>query len=300
MIEAKNLVKHYSNVKAVDDVSLKSTNGKILGLIGPNGAGKTTTIRMLLNIITPDSGEVFFDGELWKSEMKNRIGYLPEERGLYKKNKVLNVMLYLSSLRNLENTKSKKNIYDWLKRFEMLDVAKKKVEELSKGNQQKIQFIISLLHDPDFVILDEPFSGLDPVNQILMKDILQELKEKNKTVIFSTHQMETAEKLCDEICFINNGKIILNGKISEIKKKYSSNNFKVDFNGNGKFLSELKNLKNIILYENSAECEMNENFVLQEIISEINSKVEIRKFEIIERSLESIFIELTNKNEVVQ
>ena len=292
MIESKNLFKYYTSVKAVDDISLTAKPGKILGLIGPNGAGKTTTIRMLLNIIFPDKGEIFFNGKLFSPEIKNRIGYLPEERGLYQKNKILDVMLYLSSLRNVETKIAKQNIYDWLKRFNMLDTAKRKVEELSKGNQQKIQFIISLLHDPDFIILDEPFSGLDPINQILMKDILQELKQNNKTVIFSTHQMESAEKLCDEICLINKGKIVENGEISEVKRKFRTNNFKIDFVGNGSFLSSLPELKNIILFENSAECEMTENVKIDEIISLINSKVEIRKFEIVEPSLQSIFLKL--------
>ena len=203
MFKAENLRKQYANVVAVDDVSLRVEPGKIFGLIGPNGAGKTTTIRMILNIITPDKGMVTFDGAKFDRNIQNRIGYLPEERGLYKKNKLLDTILYFAGLRGMTGVGTKQKALEWLRRFNLEEYAKRKVEELSKGNQQKAQFITAILHDPDYIVLDEPFSGLDPVNQIVLKYILQELKQQGKAIIFSTHQMDSAEKLCDEICLIN-------------------------------------------------------------------------------------------------
>ncbi len=211
IIRADNLRKQYANVVAVDDVSLQVEAGRIFGLIGPNGAGKTTTIRMILNIITPDKGTVTFDGAPFDRNIQNRIGYLPEERGLYKKNKLLDTILYFAGLRGMNGVGAKQKALEWLRRFNLEAYAKRKVEELSKGNQQKAQFIISILHDPEYIVLDEPFSGLDPVNQIVLKDILKDLKQQGKAIIFSTHQMDSAEKLCDEICLINRGKIVLEG-----------------------------------------------------------------------------------------
>src|ERR1041385_1049620 len=223
MLNASHLRKQYATVLAVDDVSLSVERGKILGLLGPNGAGKTTTIRMILNIIQPDAGSITFEGRPFDESMRNRIGYLPEERGLYRKNKLLNTIVYFASLRGIETDEAKRRAYDWLKRFDLLSYYDRKVEELSKGNQQKVQFIISILHNPQLVILDEPFSGLDPINQILLKDILLELKQQGKAVIFSTHQMDQAEKLCDTICLINRGNVVLEGELREVKQRFGKN-----------------------------------------------------------------------------
>ena len=292
MIKAENLRKQYANVVAVDDVSLQVEAGKIFGLIGPNGAGKTTTIRMILNIITPDKGTVTFDGARFDRNIQNRIGYLPEERGLYKKNKLLDTILYFAGLRGMTGVGAKQKALEWLRRFNIEDYAKRKVEELSKGNQQKAQFITSILHDPEYIVLDEPFSGLDPVNQIVLKDILQELKQQGKAIIFSTHQMDSAEKLCDEICLINRGKIVLEGSMKEVKAKFGKNSVHVEFVGDGSFIPALPQVKKATVYENYAELELNGTISSRELLSSISSKVEIRKFEFVEPSLNSIFLDV--------
>ena len=292
MIKAENLRKQYANVVAVDDVSLEVERGKIFGLIGPNGAGKTTTIRMLLNIISPDRGKITFDGAPFSQAIQNRIGYLPEERGIYKKNKLIDTILYFASLRGVSGNVAKKSALEWLRRFDIESYAKRKVEELSKGNQQKVQFIIAILHNPDFVVLDEPFSGLDPVNQIVLKEILQDLKQEGKAIIFSTHQMESAEKLCDEICLINRGKIVLEGDIKEVKQRAGRNSVHIEFIGDGSFLSTLPNVKKATVYENYAELQLNGDHSSRELLSSVASKLEVRKFEFVEPSLNSIFLDV--------
>lgn len=292
MIKAENLRKQYESVLAVDDVSLEVERGKIFGLIGPNGAGKTTTIRMILNIISPDRGTVTFGGVPFSRAIQDRIGYLPEERGLYKKNKLLDTIMYFASLRGVQAGAGKRKALEWLRRFELEGYAKKKVEELSRGNQQKVQFITSILHDPEYVVLDEPFSGLDPVNQIVVKDLLQDLKQQGKAIIFSTHQMDSAEKLCDEICLINHGKIVLEGSLKEVKQKFGKNSVHIEYVGDGSFISALPNVKKATVYENYAELQLNGDISSRELLSSVSSKVEIRKFEFVEPSLNSIFLDV--------
>jgi ABC-2 type transport system ATP-binding protein len=292
MIIAEHLRKQYVNVLAVDDVSLQVEPGKIFGLIGPNGAGKSTTIRMILNITTPDKGSVTFDGAPFDGNIQNRIGYLPEERGLYKKNKLLDTILYFAGLRGMTGPTARQKALEWLRRFDLEGYAKRKVEELSKGNQQKVQFIISILHDPAYIVLDEPFSGLDPVNQIILKDFLQELKQQGKAIIFSTHQMDSAEKLCDEICLVNHGKIVLEGSLKDVKQKFGKNSVHVEFSGDGSFLSSLPQVKKATVYENYAELQLNGNVSSRDLLSSIVSKVDIRKFEFVEPSLNSIFLDV--------
>ena len=292
MIKAEHLRKQYESVLAVDDVSLEVERGKIFGLIGPNGAGKSTSIRMILNIISPDRGTVTFGGASFSRGIQDRIGYLPEERGLYRKNKLLDTIVYFASLRGVAAGAAKRKALDWLRRFELEAYAKRKVEELSKGNQQKVQFITAILHDPDYVVLDEPFSGLDPVNQIVLKDILQELKQQGKAIIFSTHQMDSAEKLCDEICLINRGNIVLEGSLKEVKQKFGKNSVHIEYVGDGSFISGLPSVKNATIYENYAELQLNGNISSRELLSAVSSKLEIRKFEFVEPSLNSIFLDV--------
>ncbi len=292
MIKAEHLRKQYANVLAVDDVSLQVEPGKIFGLIGPNGAGKTTTIRMILNITMPDLGAITFDGAHFDRAIQNRIGYLPEERGLYKKNKLMDTILYFAGLRGMDGAEAKQRALEWLRRFEIESYAKRKVEELSKGNQQKVQFITAILHNPDYIVLDEPFSGLDPVNQIVLKDILQDMKQQGKAIIFSTHQMDSAEKLCDEICLINHGKIVLEGSMKEVKQKFGTNSVHVEFSGDGSFLPSLPQVKKATVYENYAELQLKGDLSSRELLLAIASKVEVRKFEFVEPSLNSIFLEV--------
>jgi len=300
MLIAQHLRKEFTNVVAVDNVSLEAKRGEILGLLGPNGAGKTTTIRMILNIIKPDSGEILFDGKPFDESIRNQLGYLPEERGLYRKNKLLNTVLYFASLKGIDIAEGKRRAYKWLERFDLLNQYQSKIEELSKGNQQKVQFIISVLHEPELIVLDEPFSGLDPVNQILLKDILLELKQKGKAIIFSTHQMEQAEKLCDKICLINKGNVVIDGQISDVKSRYGKNSIHIEYDGDGTFLKELPFVQQATIYQNYAELLLKDSTPTREIISTISDKLDIRKFEYVEPSLNSIFIQvvgLPDKNE---
>lgn len=296
MLKAEHLRKQFETVLAVDDVSLEVKRGSIFGLIGPNGAGKSTTIRMLLNIIKADSGTITYSGQPFSDSVRNQIGYLPEERGLYKKNGLLDTIIYFSTLRGISPSEAKKKGMEWLERFNLQTYAKRKVEELSKGNQQKAQFITTILHNPDLVILDEPFSGLDPVNQIVMKDIFNELKQQGKAIIFSTHQMETAEKLCDELCLINRGKIVLEGTIKQAKQKFGTNSLHLEYDGDGKFLSSLPFVTKAIVYENYAELTLNGNVSAKEILSAVLPKIELRKFEFVEPSLNSIFLHVVGSS----
>ncbi|MBP9212292.1 MAG: ATP-binding cassette domain-containing protein [Bacteroidetes bacterium] len=292
MLTAVQLRKQFETVLAVNNVSLEVKRGSIFGLIGPNGAGKSTTIRMLLNITKPDSGTITYDGRPFSDEIRNRIGYLPEERGLYKKNGILDTIVYFASLRGIPAEAAKKKGMEWLERFNLQSYAKRKVEELSKGNQQKAQFITTILHDPDLVILDEPFSGLDPVNQIVMKDIFAELKQQGKAIIFSTHQMESAEKLCDEICLINRGTIVLEGSVKQVKQRFGANALHLEFDGDGRFLSTLPFVQKATIYENYAELTLNGTVTSNELLNALMPKLELRKFEFVEPSLNSIFLQV--------
>jgi len=290
MLSVVNLRKAYDTVVAVDGVSLEVHRGELFGLLGPNGAGKTTAIRIVLNIIAPDSGTIAFDGKPFTPAMWDIIGYLPEERGLYRKSKIINTILYFAALKGIAERDAKPLAFKWLDRFGLKDSAYRKVEELSKGNQQKVQLIISILHKPQLLILDEPFSGLDPVNQILLKDILMELRQQNVAIVFSTHQMEQVEKMCDNICLINKGKPVLGGSLRDVKKKYGTNSLRIEFEGNGEFLKNSVLVKRADVYQNYAELELVDIRKSRELISSIDDRLNIRKFEIVEPSLNSIFI----------
>ena len=217
MIKAENLRKQYANVVAVDDVSLRVEPGKIFGLIGPNGAGKTTTIRMILNIITPDKGTVTFDGAKFDRNIQNRIGYLPEERGLYKKNKLLDTIVYFAGLRGMTGVGTKQKALEWLRRFNLEAYAKRKVEELSKGNQQKAQFITAILHDPDYIVLDEPFSGLDVASALVIRNLLKEMARRGKVVLLSSHELETVERVCTRVVILHRAKVVAYDSIERLR-----------------------------------------------------------------------------------
>jgi ABC-2 type transport system ATP-binding protein len=285
---------------ALADVNLQVENGELFGLLGPNGAGKTTTIRTVLNIIQPDSGEITFNGKPFTKEMWNSIGYLPEERGLYRKSKIINTILYFASLKGLSAKQAKPLAYYWLERFGLKNEGHRKIEELSKGNQQKVQLIISILHSPELLILDEPFTGLDPVNQILLKDILLELRQKNVAIVFSTHQMEQVEKMCDNICLINKGKPVLSGELHEIKKRYGTNSIHLEYEGNGEFLKSFSFIRRADIYQNYAELELTDISKSSELLMNLNGKLSLRKFEIVEPSLNSIFINVVGGPEKIE
>jgi ABC-2 type transport system ATP-binding protein len=222
-IELENVSKVFGKFPAVDSLSFRVPRGVVFGLLGPNGAGKTTTIRMVMNITAADSGEIRVLGSPMTRETQNRIGYLPEERGLYRKMKVLDHLLFLAAIKEVSRENARKRIADWADRLELTPWLKKKVDELSKGMQQKVQFIATVIHDPEVLILDEPFSGLDPINTAIIKDYLTDFRKQGKTIVFSTHVLEQAEKLCDEICLMARSKKILEGQLRELKRRFSRN-----------------------------------------------------------------------------
>ena len=231
ILSLRNVVKRYSNHTAVDDVTLEVPKGKIFGMLGPNGAGKTSLIRMITSITRADSGEIIMDGEQLNVNHPMVIGYMPEERGLYKKMKVGDQLTYLARLKGLSARQAKEKIDHWLDKFEIKDWWNKKVGELSKGMQQKVQFIATVVHDPKLIILDEPFSGLDPINTNLIKDEIHQMNQNGTSVIFSTHRMEQVEQICEEIALIHQGRIILQGDVEQIKNDNKENKFEIAFDG---------------------------------------------------------------------
>ncbi|MCX9084120.1 MAG: ATP-binding cassette domain-containing protein [Candidatus Methanoperedens sp.] len=283
-VEISHLSKSYNGQSVVNDISFTISKGEVFGLIGPNGAGKTTIIRMLLDIIKPDSGQIQILNNTLSGELKNKIGYLPEDRGLYKKLTVMETLLYLGSLKNM---RSKDRASKFLDKMGMLPHKDKKISELSKGMQQKIQLIAALIHDPEFVILDEPFSGLDPVNMKLVKDLIIELGDQGKTILISTHMMDQVERMCDRIFMINKGKGVLYGSVDEIRSRYGKNTILLDFEG------ELKNIPGIRKMNNSgnyAELILEQSADPQEVLKTLAAMVRVNKFEISMPSLNEIFI----------
>ncbi len=231
ILRLENVIKTYENHTAVNNVSFEVPKGSIFGLLGPNGAGKTSMIRIITTITGADSGTVYLDGEKLNNDHPGQIGYMPEERGLYKKMKVGEQLMYLAQLKGLSASAAKENIQYWFKRLNIEDWWDKKVEELSKGMQQKVQFIATVVHGPKLLILDEPFSGLDPINTNLIKDEIRRMNDEGVSIIFSTHRMEQVEEICEYITLINQGKIILGGKVDEVKQQFKENLFKIDFTG---------------------------------------------------------------------
>ena len=295
-LEANNLTKTFNGITAVDNASFAVPENTIFGLIGRNGAGKTTTLRMMMHIYLPDSGEVIFRGKKIGQEFKDNVGYLPEERGLYKKMKVMDTLLFLSELKGKKKKEVEKKALEYLERFELADRKNSKVEDLSKGNQQKLQFIGTILHDPEFLIFDEPFAGLDPINTNLLRQIILEKKKEGRVIIFSTHLMEFAEKMCDRIAMIDHGKIILSGELSEIKSKYAKRNVSIDYEGNISFLKGNSIIENMEDFGNSASIKVKETRHIQELLKLlVHNNVAIKKFNADEISLHEIFVTLAGR-----
>lgn len=291
MLTLKEINKTFNKTKAVQNVNLHVNQGSVFGLLGPNGAGKSTTIRMIMDIIKPDSGEILIEDHKIQKSDYDKIGYLPEERGLYQKSKLKETISYFAELKGIKGSEARHRADDYLKRFDLANYADRKIQELSKGNQQKVQFIISIISDPKLVILDEPFSGLDPVNQILLKEIIQELNENGSTVIFSTHQMEQVEKMCSDICLINKGQIVLNGSLKDIKNDYGMKSIEVAYHGDKEALESLKTLSNLHFEGQILSGELSENVGINEVLTELIAKVTVNGFKVIEPSLEQIFID---------
>jgi ABC-2 type transport system ATP-binding protein len=296
-LEVHHLSKSFDSVKAVDDISFIIPEGSVFGLIGRNGAGKTTTIRMMMNIYLPDSGEVILRGSQIGQEFKDKVGYLPEERGLYKKMKVLETLLFFAELKGKTGKEVEKKAVYYLNKFELASRKNSKLEDLSKGNQQKIQFITTILHDPEFIILDEPFSGLDPINTDLLMQIILDLKSQKKVIILSTHLMEFAEKMCDHIAMIDEGKIILKGNLDEIKKSFGQKNVTISHVGDISFLKNYPFIDTFESYGNVSSVRVKDPLNVQDLLRTlVDKKITIKKFDAEDISLHQIFVEVAGKN----
>ena len=289
VVELAGVTKAYENKVAVSNLSVAIDAGQMFGLLGPNGAGKTSSIRMMMGITIPDSGRISLFDKPFERKSLERVGYLPEERGLYKKMKVLEQLVFFGQLHGLAAEEAHKRAVEWARRMEISDALGKKTEELSKGMQQKIQFIASLLHDPGLIVMDEPFSGLDPVNAALVERTLLELKSQGNAILFSTHRMDQVEKLCDSICLIDNGQAVLAGNLREIKASYERNHVIVEFEGSPAFLNseEIAEAKN---FAGHAEIKLKPHGNAQKLLHEAAAVATIYRFELVEPSLEEIFI----------
>ena len=294
MLSVKNIVKQYATHRALDNVSLEVEKGKIFGLLGPNGAGKTSLIRIITQITAPDSGEVFFNGERLNTKHISQIGYLPEERGLYKKMEIGEQVLYLSKLKGLDTAEATRRIRYWFEKLEMKDWWSKKVEDLSKGMQQKVQFVATVLHQPELIILDEPFSGFDPVNADIIKNEILELNKNGVTFIFSTHRMESVEELCDNIALINKSHKILDGTVDEIKASYRSNTYWVEYEGD--YAIANNEVYDVLQTENVklntlVKLQLKENRTANEALSLLLPHVNIHRLDEVIPTMNDIFIE---------
>ncbi|MHB0897064.1 MAG: ABC transporter ATP-binding protein [Spirochaetales bacterium] len=292
MLTIENVVKTYANVRAVDGLSFETRQGEIFGLIGPNGAGKSTTIRMVMNIIAPDSGLIHFDGKPLTDADKARIGYLPEERGLYGKAKVGEVLEYLSALKGMSSADAKASIGAWMERFGLAEWKNRKVSELSKGMAQKAQFIGAIAHHPSVVLFDEPFSGLDPLAQDELLAVMVELKQKGTMVLFSTHIMEHAEKICERILLVNKGKEVVYGPMADIKAKYGRNAVQLEFDGDGSFVKDLDFVASVAAYPRWIEVELKEGTDPDLLFAAVAGRLRMRRFETVSPSLHKIFVRL--------
>jgi ABC-2 type transport system ATP-binding protein len=291
-VSLEHVTKKFGEFTAVNDLSLAVQAGRIYGLIGPNGAGKTTTIRMIVNITAPDSGAIQLFGQQMTAELQDRIGYLPEERGLYRKMRIGDQLLFFAELKNFKGRTAKEAVDRWLERMKLVEWKKKKAETLSKGMQQKIQFIAAVIHDPDLLILDEPFSGLDPINMELLKEIVLEFKAAGKTIIFSTHLMELAERICDDICLINHGQKLLDGSLRDVKRSFGRNSVALRAEGGDGVLDDRSIVSSVKRQSDEVEILLAEGVDPQIVLRRLlESGARITKFELVEPSLHDIFIE---------
>lgn len=297
MLQLTDVSKSYGSFQAVKNLTITAEEGAITGIIGPNGAGKSTTIRMIMDIIKPDSGTIQLNGKPFTAEDKDTIGYLPEERGLYKKEKICDVLTYLAALKGVPKAEIDGRIDKWLARFDLSEWKDKKVESLSKGMAQKIQFISTVLHEPKIIFLDEPFSGLDPVSSDQLLSVIKELKQSGRIVLFSTHVMEVAERICDHIIMLNHGEKILDGSLAAIRKDHGNNSVMVKCEGDGRFLKDLKGIHSV--QESGSEYTLileNGNDGRQ-LLSELSAKALengcfISEYRVNEPSLHAIFVKI--------
>ena len=295
ILEAQHVVKRYAEHTALNDVSIQVPQGSIFGLLGPNGAGKTSLIRIINQITAPDEGQIMLNGERLQPKHIEDIGYLPEERGLYKKMKVGEQLLYLAQLKGMKKVEALEKLKEWFIKFDIKDWWDKNVEDLSKGMQQKTQFIATIVHEPKLIILDEPFSGFDPINANLLKDEILDLKKRGTTIIFSTHRMESVEELCDNIALINKSKVVLHGEKKEVKNRFKDNSYSVEYTGhlnneNGLFeLINTQTLEDGIMKSNIKNIQ---NIPVNQLVSHLINQVELKSFNENIPSFNEIFIKV--------
>jgi ABC-2 type transport system ATP-binding protein len=290
-IRLSGVSKAFSGHAAVQDLSLTVPRGAAFGLLGPNGAGKTTTLRMIMNVLGPDSGAIEILGQPATQQTRDRIGYMPEERGLYPRMVVEEQLLFFAELKGVPRKEGARRLQPWLERLGLAQWRQRKLNELSKGMQQKAQFIATVLHDPDILILDEPLSGLDPVGVNVMRDVFLDLRRRGKTVVLSSHQMETVERLCDAIALLHRGRKVLEGPVSEVKSRHGKNTVVLSYEGDGSFLSGLPGVLKVNDFGRYVEIKMAEGADPQAILREASARLRVSRFEVVEPSLHDIFVE---------
>ena len=292
LLQLENVYKRFGDFTAVSDISFSIEKGSVYGLLGPNGAGKTTTLRMIMDIIAPDAGSIIFSGDRQARNFLDQIGYLPEERGLYRKMKVQDVILFIAELKGLSKQQALTEIEIWLEKMHLTEWANKRIDELSKGMAQKIQFITTVIHKPELIILDEPFSGLDPINMTLLKDLMLELRDNGSTIIFSTHVMEQVEKLCDRICLIHQGKVLLEDELRAVKRAFGKNSVEIEYVGGLEPMRDSAYIQQINDFGQYAEVKLKSpddyRFLLQELVQK---GVDVTRFELMEPTLHEIFVQ---------
>ena len=292
LVQVENVSKSFGAFKAVNGVSFNIEKGAIYGLLGPNGAGKTTTIRMIMDIIAPDSGRVVFSENRRINDFAHRIGYLPEERGLYRKMKVKDVVLFMAELREMRRQTALSEMDTWLEKIGLAEWKNKKIEELSKGMAQKIQFITTVIHKPELIILDEPFSGLDPINMTLLKDLMLELRNEGATIIFSTHIMEQAEKLCERICLINHGQVVLDGDLKGIKKSFGKASVEIEYTGDISAIKDSELVESYNDFGQYVEVKLKQPDDYRALLASLTAApVDVTRFELVEPTLHEIFVQ---------
>jgi ABC-2 type transport system ATP-binding protein len=291
-IELDNVCKSFGPVRAVDALNISVPQGCVYGFLGPNGAGKTTTLRMVMDIIRPDSGSIRLFGEPTSTRSRSRVGYMPEERGLYRKMTVTGVLNYFGSLKGMTAGQLRQRGPEWLRRVDLAEHARKKVEELSRGMHQKLQFAVTVINDPDLVILDEPFSGLDPVNQDMLRDIISSMRRSGKTVLFSTHVMHEAEQLCDFIVLINRGRVVVNGTLDEIRAGHEANAVSLELEGDAAFVRTLPMVQSVEPNGRRLGVRLRDQADPQDLLRALVERARVRAFEIKQPSLHEIFVRL--------
>ena len=290
-VSVEKITKEFQDKEVIRELSMKLKPGKIVGLLGPNGAGKTTTLRMVLNILQPDSGRILFDDHRMNKKIRNKIGYLPEERGLYQKYSVIDVLRYFGRLKGLSARKSQVEAVRLLDRFQMIEYLEEPIGHLSKGTQQRLQFLVCFIHNPDFLILDEPFWGLDPINQEVLRNRMKDLKDEGKTILLSTHQLIEAETLCDYFILIDGGETVLKGTLDEIRKNFHLNIIAVEAHQNPSVLQDIPKVNKVEIKDSVAHLYVDENAPIKAIMQDIVKRVDLSKMEFYKPSLNDIFLQ---------